>query len=458
MNLILFSRPTRFAARDNGSTPMHILFLAALGLLCFAPGARADNPDAIKPVGDPVRHPDGTQRVSVSPDGKSVYVVGFKNKARVWDIATQSKIIDFEVENLTVSWAWLGWDGKGLFSETPVNGKKSNYRMWDLTKGEPISPLLDKKFSIRDVSPDGQIALGDDCNNGVLWDISSGNLLGDPKDPDLKGITTGVFGPDSRILCTQNKSGTVSLWEAAAGKRIADIADGKDFSSTRLGVFSPDGQTVALKGTHVSNTIIGARIVRSSVVETQFFHAATGKPKGKAIPDDRPAKLVLPKHHEFVFPFSPDGKRLLDQRWGKDGCELVLYDVESGKPDQRFHCEAGAPSAARQDTLKWVWSAAFTPNGRTLIAVCEFRAEIDRKKLASEDDKVSAVFVWDVDSGKQIGEPLWFCNWVKEIVANPDNKTFWTVTGDDPLRGIGYTIPKRVEAQQWQLPERWKDK
>src|SRR5947209_4214897 len=58
---LLLPHSMRFDRRANGFKAAHGLVLATLALLCAdpAPSRGADKPDALKPIGDPVRNPDG---------------------------------------------------------------------------------------------------------------------------------------------------------------------------------------------------------------------------------------------------------------------------------------------------------------------------------------------------------------------------------------------------------------
>jgi hypothetical protein len=189
--------------------------------------------------------------------------------------------------------------------------------------------------------------------------------------------------------------------------------------------------------------------------EVTFFEMPTGKRKGSI--------TMEADTSQTLFTFGPDGKSVLTQRHPLGGdADLVLYEVETGKPLQRVvldEAATGGPYGPDEKPWGGAHTAAFANDGQTLIVACKWQRNRAAKKALPEETKdryCHCVIVLDVESGKVVAEPVRFANFVTQVVVSPDGKTFWTATGQTPhptLRIIDY---KRVEAQQWQLPDRKK--
>jgi WD40 repeat protein len=490
MSNFLLPRLGRFAVKEKGSMGASGLLLAAIVLLCTTwplPCAGADKLEAIKPVGEPVRHPDGeTQRVIVSPDGKTVAVLGHKGRAFLWDAAKQAKLYDLPEHRMPLEFSedgkllWMGWCGESL------PGGKRGSQLWDVAKGEAAGEVCEKLGSTTPtgLSPDVRtIGIFDRIRCNVqLSDTATGKPLGDPiaQPTAVMGLMFDdgaystsptyyerhdhhgdhmLFSPDGKTLLTQNlakdQGADLYLWDVASGKRIAqlDVPRGKIHPRGFMCCFSPDGQTLATLGAVVSKPLPGGRGTRLETTEVTFFEMPTGKRKGSI--------KMEADTSQYLFTFGPDGKSVLTQRHppGADA-ELVLYEVETGKPLQRFvldEAATGGPYGADEKPWGGAHTAAFANNGQTLIVVCKWHRNRASKKALPEETKDRyghCVIVLDVETGKIVAAPLRFANFVTQVVACPDGKTFWTATGQTPhptLRIIDY---KQVEAQQWQLPDR----
>ena len=145
---------------------------------------------------------------------------------------------------------------------TLASGSSDNtVKLWDVASGtlkDTLEGHTDIVWSI-DFSPDGQtLASGSSDNTVKLWDVASGTL----KDT-LGGHTDIVwsiaFSPDGQTLASGGNDNTIRLWNATTGKRIrfipgasipeedrSEIINRIISNSIHSVAFSADGQTLAI--------------------------------------------------------------------------------------------------------------------------------------------------------------------------------------------------------------------
>ena len=90
-------------------------------------------------------------------------------------------------------------------------------------------------------SPDGQLLTIGGDQNGVLWDITAGQVVRTFVDHNNR-VTSIKFSPDQKMIATTSWDGTVRLWDAATGKELTVLTGHK--AGVLNGVFSQDGRTL----------------------------------------------------------------------------------------------------------------------------------------------------------------------------------------------------------------------
>jgi WD40 repeat protein len=339
--------------------------------------------------------------VAFSPDGKRLAVRTGDNAVRLLDVATAKPLAEHAEAHtgrvaavayaangrLVVTGAWDGtvrrWDavtgrhdrtlpfglagsseatavvapgdgrfvGAGGYDYDPERFQfYGRLKVWDLAADKELrADDVPERITALALSPDGSslaFATGDPVvpnakdNTIVLRDVSTG------KDrAPLTGHTSPVralaFTPDAKTLISIDQTGTICLWDPAAGKRRATfLSDGRRGAGmTRQVAFSPDRRLLAT----------------STFPEPDVFVCETAT--GRLI-----TTLRVPMSKGSFPAFSPDGRVLASASmrvWGgKEECDrgIRLWEVHTGR--EILHRETGVNAVS---------AVAFAPDGRSFI-------------------------------------------------------------------------------------------
>ncbi|QDV32337.1 WD40 repeat domain-containing serine/threonine protein kinase [Tautonia plasticadhaerens] len=220
----------------------------------------------------------------------------------------------------------------------------ANVRVFELSSGEPVGPILEHENTISGVcfSPDGRTLLtGSTDNTARLWSVPDGTPLARPLDLH-RAVQLVAFAPGGRAIATQDGD-LIRLWglpRQAAPKARLPLDNPASFVS-----ISPDG-TLAIPTGVSFEPDRGLRSVRA-------YRISTGRPAGPGFP----AGGVV-----IDAAFSPDGRSVAVLGSGAggpgEGPSASCWDWSTGRRRWR----SGLPSEPR--------SLAYRPDGRRLAVLC----------------------------------------------------------------------------------------
>ena len=291
---------------------------------------------------------DGTLRLWVAPQTEQPFDELLKMRDADGTVRTSTGVGNSYVP---ITW-FFSSDGKRLLS----GSMDGTLQLWDVQTGQPVGqPFKGHEGEVMSVvfSSDGKRLVSGGGDGTVrLWDAQTRQPIGEPFNGHKGGVESVAFSSDGKRLVSGGGDGTVRLWDAQTRQPI-----GQPLNDHKGGVksvaFNSDGKRFL--------SLDGSRTLR-------LWDGLTGQLIGESI-----------KGHEVEVAsvaFSPDGKRLLLS--GAKGT-LRLWDTETGQPlSQEFKYHGGKAERV-----------AFSSDGKLL-----FSGDAETLRL------------WDAQTGRPIVQPL----------------------------------------------------
>jgi WD40 repeat protein len=305
-------------------------------------------------------------------------------------------------------------------------------------------------------SPDGKTIVTRDGNTARLWDAVAGLQLGLPLEHET--FVLGVaFSRDGKIVLTWAADNTARLWDAATGKSLGLLLPNKQEGQT--GAIAPDGKTFAaadflglrqwrdgdpplglflrLNIGLVANSRDGQLLLTSNGAVVRLCQAATGKQIGADMGPHGGGRI-------WAAALSPDGKLVLT---GGADETARLWDASTGRPIGQPLQHQGA-----------VNSVCFSPGGEIALTgspdVCRLwsvtkdgLAELPRRlsggwpgafsldgKLVLTRHENAGARLWEVATGRTIGQPMLGANEFWSFTLGSDGKTILMSCRDKAVR------------------------
>jgi WD40 repeat protein len=258
----------------------------------------------------------------------------------------------------------------GQIGDRPVavtGSSDATVRIWDLSTGQPLGdPLTEHADEVTAVAV-GQIegrpiaVTGSEDATVRIWDLTTGHARGEPLTGHTRGVRAVAVGQidGDPVAVSASWDATVRVWDLTTGQARGEPLTGHTGEVTALGVSQIDGHPVAVIG--------------SSDATVRIWDLTTGRPLGKPLTGHKDAVSA-------VAVGQIDGRPVAVT--GSEDATVRIWDLTTGH--------------ARGDPL--------TGHTRGVRAVAV--GQIDGDPVAVSASWDARVRVWDLTTGQARGAPL----------------------------------------------------
>jgi eukaryotic-like serine/threonine-protein kinase len=344
----------------------------------------------------------------LSAEGTRVLSVeSFKKHFDVQDAATGRRVRPAIETGRTILQAILSPDGtraatvyeQEMWEAGSRPLKPAEAQIWDVDTGRPIGVPFRLGEDVKNVAfaSNGDQVLTIGATEARLWDVVSGL----PVTPPLRhrqGLHGVRISPDSRRILTRG-NGSLRLWDLAVTDFLRGINPSGPIAGARYGMGGPSA--IALSSDDRS-------LLLNVLWRSRSWDARTTQPL---------AEFSADGFGSGVARFSPKGDLVAGGGWVQEGNQsfaaAFVWDAQSGKV-------AAGPLRHDNPVLKpgqpHVQTLAFHPDGTSLAT-------------GGQDGSVR---LWDVRTGRPLGEPKQHGNQIKSVAFSGDGSHLLSVADPGP--------------------------
>jgi WD40 repeat protein len=265
--------------------------------------------------------------LAFAPDGKALAIAG-DHVIGIWDVATGLRLAERKKSDWSSFWS-LAWAPDGTLIAA---GQDHDVLSWDAA-GKLRHKLAGHRHVVKKISlsADGTTLASLDVEPKVMvWDVVAGKLRREFPFKHLGNWPEIVLAPSGKLLATNGPvKEAIQFWDVASGERVRVLADKVTYEQHLKLAFTPDSQ----------------RLIAASEGDLRVWEVATGTLR-------REIKKAYTNGAAFVA-VAPDGRCCAVN----SGESIKIWDIDSG----RLVHTLAAPGQA-------LWSAAFSPDGKTIAA------------------------------------------------------------------------------------------
>jgi WD40 repeat protein len=386
-----------------------------------------------------------------SPDGKILAAVTDDNAVHLWDVATGKATV--LCPSLTRGWSSgyrVGFSAGGLtFSPDGATlaaaTRFGTVRFWDVASGKEKGPtdVHQGQVDALAVSADGGTLTAHATDGRVHhWRVATGEHAGAFALPrDVGEVLLSPAGDRAAYTLAGEKTVTLHLADADSGEVLWQVTEPFGYG---IPAFSADGRAVALRNIQEEHTVTVRR-------------AADGKKSHTLFEQGHTITYQSGPYSMACVAFTPGGRELVTSSFSRNyrdpGSEVVrearggfvrVWDLAAGRPRLEF------------DAVAWNGFLALvvSPDGRFAAVTRYYPRDVELWELASgkrcgafprpanevrfsPDGRVAAgagldgvVYVWDVDTGKEIAALKGHRGEVLSVAFAPDGRGLFSGGAD----------------------------
>ena len=194
-------------------------------------------------------HDDTVMTVAFDLAGERLATGAKDGRLRVWDVATQTLLLDEHLSSEEVRVVRFNHDGS-LLGVVATDGPIRLYATADWRQVE-LERVVPAEGLALDFSPDGTMFAVTRANRAVIWSLEDGRVITSVEHSDYTGdanmafdthLWELAFSPDSTVLVTSGRDGTVRFWRPQTGEEVLRL---NHRTSVENVAFTADGQRIA---------------------------------------------------------------------------------------------------------------------------------------------------------------------------------------------------------------------